>query len=190
MMWLLVRQSSLRFSTIRTTSAISRGSRGDVDRFAVSRSAAGERERERKREREREREGWMDGHSSVKSASRGCATWNVQESRRRVETSGCFGEVHPRSLHSPAPPRPRPFALPPTLQPLSAMAPSARAISRGVLLDYDRETPKPSTRRLAYLSVSPWSIFFSSAAPRKSISGLLRHPRHPACRSSRSIGLL
>jgi len=137
-------------------------------------------------------DGWIGGHSSVKSASRGCATWNAQESRRRVETSGCFGKVHPRSLHPPASPRPRPFALSPTLQPLSAMAPPARAVSRGVLLDYDRETPKPSTRRLAYLSVSPWSIFFSSAARRKSISGLLRHPRHPrhpACRS-RSIGLL
>jgi len=146
---------------IRTPSAISRESRGDVDLFAASRQ-------------EKDRERQIGGHSSVEH--RACATCNVQESRRRVETSGCFGKVHPRSLHPPAPPHPRssPYRRW-RLRPAPYRAEC-----------YSITTARRQSRARVDSRISPFllGVSFLAPPPRKSISGLLRHPRH------RSIGLL
>lgn len=132
----------------------------------------------REREDEAEREGKIGkrgtrGYSSVKSTVPRVLRGMEQleragraESRRRGDEWVLRESAYiPRSLHPPS--RPRFFfffARPPTLQPLSPMAPQASgrtvSLTRGVLLDYDRKMPKSSTRRLVSLSFILPLIFF------------------------------
>lgn len=138
------------------------------------------------RRKKKDRLPWTTrGHSSVKSTSRGCHGNGTgveragrAESRRRGETSGCFEKVHTLlalcTRHLPPPP---PFSsllvrrhFSPYRQWRLRPGSCTVSLTRGVLLDYDREIPKSSTRRIS-VSLSPLR---STRSWRESISGLVR----------------